>query len=102
MRSLGAAICLLSLALPGWPQARGHRSGAAFRELEAQLRLAYAAHHPCPATGRTGGACPGYVVYYLPPSARERGRPAWPLAWMTEAEAAASREAWVAERGVAP
>lgn len=102
MRSLVALACLVSLAIPARPLAHGHPSGSGYRDLEARMRLDYAAQHPCPATGRIGGACPGYVVYYLAPSQRPRGRAPWQLAWMTEAEAAASRQEWIEERGVAP
>jgi hypothetical protein len=30
-------------------------------------RAAFIRHHPCPATGRTRGACPGYVVDHIAP-----------------------------------
>lgn len=30
-------------------------------------RAAFIRHHPCPATGRTRGACPGYVVDHIEP-----------------------------------
>jgi hypothetical protein len=102
MRSLAAVLGLLALALPASPLARGRPSGSAFRDLEVQMRLAYASQHPCPATGKVGGSCPGYVVYYLPPSKLGEARAPWQLAWMTEAEAAAAREEWVSERGMAP
>lgn len=32
----------------------------------AQVR-AYRSEHPCPATGKTSGACPGYVVDHIVP-----------------------------------
>lgn len=33
----------------------------------AAQRAAFIRHHPCPATGRTRGACPGYVVDHIVP-----------------------------------
>ena len=30
-------------------------------------RAAFMRHHPCPATGRSRGACPGYVVDHIEP-----------------------------------
>src|SRR5450756_2981494 len=30
-------------------------------------RAAFLRHHPCPASGRTRGACPGYVVDHIEP-----------------------------------
>jgi hypothetical protein len=102
MRTLCVLACLVSLVFPASPLARGRPSGSAYRDLEARMRLDYAAQHPCPATGRIRGACPGYVVYYLAPSKRVRGKEPWQFAWMTEGEAAASRKEWIDERGVAP
>src|SRR5439155_22917630 len=33
-------------------------------------RLAFEHHHPCPSTGKTSGACPGYVVDHIVPLKR--------------------------------
>ncbi len=30
-------------------------------------------HHPCPSTGKTSGACPGYVVDHIVPAQARRG-----------------------------
>jgi 5-methylcytosine-specific restriction endonuclease McrA len=45
--------------------------------------------HPCPATGRTRGACPGYVIDHVVPL--KRGGPDSPknMQWQTKAEAKA-------------
>lgn len=32
----------------------------------SQVR-AFKRHHPCPSTGRTSGACPGYVIDHIDP-----------------------------------
>ncbi|HEU4381863.1 MAG TPA: hypothetical protein VFR85_00060 [Anaeromyxobacteraceae bacterium] len=49
---------------------------------------------PCPSTGRTRGACPGYEVVDVPPSGR--GEP-WTLRWATpqEAERARAESPWL-------
>src|SRR5689334_6842522 len=33
-------------------------------------RLAFEHHHPCPSTGKTSGACPGYVIDHVAPLKR--------------------------------
>ena len=57
------------------------RDPAARREFRRQ--------NPCPATGKTYGACPGYVVDHIVPL--KRGGADWPenMQWQTRAEAGA-------------
>jgi hypothetical protein len=52
--ALGAAIITLAIALgcAGPLSAKEHRSRAVTREFQRE--------HPCPSTGLTTGACPGY------------------------------------------
>jgi hypothetical protein len=104
MRLLLAALASLLLAAPVAALARGggRPSGAAFKEIEAQMRLAYERTHPCPASGQISGFCPGYVIYYLPPSRRLASAGPWQFQWMTLEEESASRTEWIAERGRAP
>ncbi len=102
MRLIASAFGLLLLTAPVSSLARGRSSGSAFRELEAQMRLAYERNHPCPATGKIFGSCPGYVIYYAPPSKRVVSSDPWQMQWMTEEEERASRAEWIAERGRAP
>lgn len=97
-----ALLLAALLAFPGAAAAHGRSTGTAFRDLEARMRESYAAEHVCPATGRRGGHCPGYAVYYVPPSQKARPRDPWEMAWMTEAELAAARAEWVEVRGRAP
>lgn len=69
---LGALILATTLAAgPDAPtycipprDRHGHiaRSGAA--------KLEFRKHHPCPATGLTRGACPGYVIDHIVPLKR--------------------------------
>jgi hypothetical protein len=50
--------CLLIIAdTPA--EAKAHRSGWA--------RMAFRAGHPCPSTGATRGACPGFVIDHSEP-----------------------------------
>ena len=50
-----------ALALPSGVSVKGHRS----REVTQQLQR----EHPCPSTGRTSGACPGYRKDHILPLA---------------------------------
>lgn len=46
------------------------RSGAAARPARSPAqRVAFIRNHPCPSTGKTSGACPGYVVDHIKPLA---------------------------------
>jgi len=59
---LGVLLCCFSgVLLPGLASAREPRSYAAKREFQRE--------HPCPSTGRTSGACPGYVKDHIVPLA---------------------------------
>jgi hypothetical protein len=51
-------ICVVT---PFSASAREHRSAAVKRDFQLT--------HPCPATGRTSGACPGYVKDHILPLA---------------------------------
>lgn len=52
-------------------------------------RKTFRSTHPCPATGRTSGRCPGYVIDHIRPL--KRGGPDTPsnMQWQTKAEAKA-------------
>jgi hypothetical protein len=51
----------IALAFPGPLSAREHRSREVTREFQRE--------HPCPSTGKTSGACPGYRKDHIVPLA---------------------------------
>jgi hypothetical protein len=55
----------------------------------ARAKTEFRRSHPCPATGRTKGACPGYVIDHIKPL--KRGGPDTPsnMQWQTKAAAKA-------------
>ena len=52
-----AAAFAVCVVLPDSASAKEHRSASVKREFQLT--------HPCPATGRTSGACPGYVKDHI-------------------------------------
>lgn len=62
--------------------------------------------HPCPSTGRTTGACPGYIKDHIVPLCAGGADAVDNLQWQTEADAAAKdRREWAqcrAKRGKTP
>ena len=64
--------------------ARSHSSGSSMRELEAERRDAFQRRNPCPSTGKSYGACLGYVVRDVAPA---KPGAAWSMRWMTPEEA---------------
>ena len=73
MTSLGAA------------SATEHRSRAASQEFQRE--------HPCPSTGRTSGACPGYVRDHIVPLACGGADAVQNMQWQTVSEARA-KDRW--------
>jgi hypothetical protein len=55
------ATLAFCVALPIFASANEHRSALVKREFQLS--------HPCPATGRTSGACPGYIKDHIVPLA---------------------------------
>ena len=77
-------------------QGRPHRSSYCYTcmrdengriKRDPEMRRAFRALMPCPATGRTSGACPGFVVDHI--VALKRGGPDVPanMQWQPVAEA---------------
>ncbi len=50
-------------------------------------------HHPCPSTGRTTGACPGYVIDHIRPLKRGGADDPSNMQWQTRADAKA-KDKW--------
>jgi hypothetical protein len=76
----GLIIALaIALASPAPLSAREYRSREVTREFQRE--------HPCPSTGRTSGACPGYRKDHVKPLACGGPDAVWNLQWQTVAEA---------------
>jgi hypothetical protein len=73
-------------------RSQGTRSHRTTKRDPAQRR-AFQHSHPCPSTGKTSGACPGYVLDPVVPL--KRGGPDRPsnMQWQTTAEAKA-KDKW--------
>jgi hypothetical protein len=68
-----ALLLLLGFALAAAPRARRSHSA----------RASFQRQHPCPATGRKTGACPGYVVDHIIPLKRGGADDASNMQWQT-------------------
>jgi len=54
---------------------------------------AFQRSHPCPSTGKTSGACPGYVIDHITPLKRGGADSPWNMQWQTT-EAAKQKDKW--------
>jgi hypothetical protein len=77
--------CGLALALPSGTSARERRSREVTREFQRE--------HPCPSTGKTSGACPGYRKDHVVPLACGGAEVVANLQWQTIA-AAKAKDRW--------
>ena len=74
----GILLLALLLGFAGIVEGRTYR--------DPHQRAAFVKQHPCPATGKTRGACPGYVVDHVKPlCAGGLDRPS-NMQWQTTAE----------------
>jgi hypothetical protein len=72
----GALISAIMVAVASGPLAANeHRSREVTREFQRE--------HPCPATGRANGACPGYRKDHIEPLACGGPDAVWNLQWQT-------------------
>jgi hypothetical protein len=86
MTKAGAIIVAMIVALLSSPAAaREHRSREVTREFQRQ--------HPCPSTGQTSGACPGYWRDHVVPLACGGADAVSNMQWQTIADAKA-KDAW--------
>jgi hypothetical protein len=85
---LSAVVFAVCVVLPDSASAKEHRLASVKREFQLT--------HPCPATGRTSGACPGYVKDHVLPLAC--GGPDAPsnIQWQTIRDAKA-KDKWEAK-----
>ena len=89
------SILVLLLAMAVICLARGHRAPSVQRDSRGRIaRSATVKHdfrrtHPCPATGKTTGACPGYVIDHVKALKRGGADAVSNLQWQTTAAAKA-------------
>ncbi len=74
--------------------AASHRSGSHGKaKRDPKQREAFMRSHPCPSTGKTHGACPGYVVDHVVPLKRGGADSPSNMQWQTK-EAAKAKDKW--------
>lgn len=66
-----------------WPEVRG------CIKRSADARKSFMKSHPCPATGKTYGACKGYAINHIVPLKRGGADAPSNMQWQTTAEAKA-------------
>ena len=74
-----------TIVLPNVASAKERRSREVTQEFQRE--------HPCPSTGRTSGACPGYRKDHIKPLACGGPDAVWNLHWQTVRDAAA-KDRW--------
>lgn len=111
MRKLISALLALAMVTPLAYAREGSHSGLHSRhsstravpgvERDSHGRIArsqeaksdFKRQHPCPATGRSSGACPGYVIDHVNPLKRGGADAPSNMQWQTR-EAAKAKERW--------
>lgn len=81
-----------TLSHPSTSAAGARDSHGKIKRSEAE-RDAFLRQHPCPATGKTSGACPGYVVDHVTPLKRGGADNPSNMQWQTADEAKA-KDKW--------
>jgi hypothetical protein len=87
-----AARLFLSLAIAG-AVALAAATLSAKEPRSREVTREFQREHPCPSTGRTRAACPGYRKDHIKPLACGGPDAVWNLQWQTVAEARA-KDAW--------
>ena len=77
-------LCGAATAFSGPLAAREYRSREVAREFQRE--------HPCPSTGKTSGACPGYRKDHIKALACGSSDAVWNLQWQTIPDARAKDE----------
>lgn len=91
-------LLALLLTLPAFAQ-DCPRSAIIQRDAQGKIirdpaaKRAFRQTHPCPATGETKGACPGYVIDHIVPLKRGGADMPCNMAWQTVEEAKA-KDRW--------
>jgi len=86
MRYLATA-CLVALSLTTWP----HPTEAATRSQSAKYQ--FKKHFPCPATGKSKGPCPGWIIDHIVPLKRGGADHPINMQWQT-VEDAKRKDRW--------
>lgn len=100
MRRISLAIMALALSVVAMPADAGRqRAEGVARDASGRIarssvvRTAFKKAQPCPATGRSTGACPGYVIDHVIPLKRGGADHPSNMQWQTRAEAKA-KDRW--------
>ena len=70
-----------------------HRTSHGKTKRDPAQRRAFQRTHPCPSTGKTSGACPGYVVDHVTPLKRGGADRPENMQWQT-VEDAKAKDKW--------
>ena len=91
-RMLLAAAMAVTIGMVAPSEAK-KPAGKARAARSAHAKTTFRKAHPCPATGKSAGACPGYVIDHVVPL--KRGGPDQPgnMQWQTLADARA-KDRW--------
>jgi hypothetical protein len=84
MRLVLLTICLAALL---------HSNAVAKTQRSNETRLEFQRQQPCPSTGKTTGACPGYVKDHIVPLCKGGADEPWNLQWQT-VEDAKAKDKW--------
>lgn len=92
------ALLALLLALPGYAAASTRcdtcpRDKYGHIQRSAATKAEFKREHPCPATGKRSGACPGYVIDHIIALKRGGADAPYNMQWQTTAEAKA-KDRW--------